>query len=62
MSEPNGQHQGRPDSEIPDPLTDFPTAGVIYGIEVTTNNATSHDICLDARNNDSFNIKYAYVW
>src|SRR6478735_582217 len=33
MSEPNGQHrpgnqhQGRPDSEIPDPLIDYPTAG-----------------------------------
>ena len=27
MSEPNGQHPGRPDSEIPDPLIDFPTAG-----------------------------------
>jgi hypothetical protein len=31
-------------------------AGVIYGIEVTTNAGTSHDICLDARTNDSFNI------
>jgi hypothetical protein len=31
-------------------------AGVIYGIEVTTNNPSSHDICLDARNNDSMNI------
>ncbi len=27
MSESNGQHRGRPDSEIPDPLIDFPTAG-----------------------------------
>ena len=27
MSEPNGQHPGRPDNEIPDPLIDFPTAG-----------------------------------
>ncbi len=27
MSEPNGQRPGRPDSEIPDPLIDFPTAG-----------------------------------
>ena len=31
-------------------------AGVIYGVEVTTNTGTSHDICLDARLNDSFNI------
>jgi hypothetical protein len=31
-------------------------AGIIYGIEVTTNNPSSHDICLDMRNNDSINI------
>jgi ATP-binding cassette, subfamily B, multidrug efflux pump len=27
MSERNGEHRGRPDSEIPDALIDFPTAG-----------------------------------
>jgi hypothetical protein len=28
----------------------------IYGIEVTTNTGGSYDVCLDAQDNDSFNI------
>jgi hypothetical protein len=30
--------------------------GIVYGIEITSNNDTSYDICLDAANNDSSNI------